>query len=288
MSDLDLVAVTGATGAVGGRVARRLANEGRAVRLIVRDRLKAPDLDAEIAVASYDDVDAMRAALAGVSSLLFVSGREAEDRLAHHLTVVQAAADAGVDHVVYTSFLGASPQCTFTLGRQHFATEQAIRSHNLTSTFLRDSLYLDFLPFFAGDGEIRAPGGDGAFAPVARDDVARVAFEALLDPALHGGQTYDVTGRDRVTLADAAAILSRLAGREIPYVAETVDEAYASRAKYNAPDWEVAGWVSSYLAIAAGELDAVSDDVERVTGSAPVGIEEWLDANPEAWAHLKA
>lgn len=284
----ELIAITGATGAIGGRVAHRLAAEGPPLRLIVRDPDRAPDLgDAEVAVANYDDPAALRQAFAGASIALFVSGSEAQHRLSQHMNVVAAMADSGVEHVVYTSFLGAGPECTFTFGRDHFHTEEAIKARGLRHTFLRDSLYLDFLPYFAGEGEIRAPAGAGHFAPVARHDVAAVAAVALARPADHRNQTYDMTGVDRVSMAEVAEILSRVAGRPVPYIAETLDEAYASRARYSAPDWEVAGWVTSYAAISKGELDAVSDVVERVTGSAPIGIEEWLSRHPQAWAHLK-
>lgn len=288
MTDIGLIAVTGATGAIGGRVARHLSAAGLRQRLIVREEARAPRLDgSQVAVATYDDPAALKEAMAGADLLFFVSGSEAPDRLAQHRNVVAAAAAAGVGHVVYTSFLGAGPACTFTFGRDHFHTEEAIRSAGLGHTFLRDSLYLDFLPYFAAHGELRAPAGDGHVAPVARDDVARVATTIIGDPAAHDGRTYDLTGPDRVSMADAAAILSRRAARPIPYIAETLEEAYASRAKYDAPDWEVRGWVTSYAAIAEGELDVVNDNVEAITGSRAVGIEEWLEANPEAWAHLQ-
>lgn len=283
-----LIAVTGATGHIGGRVADRLAVAGVPLRLIARDPAKVPQIaGADVATASYEDTDSVRRALSGAAMMLFVSGREAEDRLAHHRSVVDAAVAAGVGRIVYTSFIGAAPDATFTLVRDHFRTENMIRDAGLGFTFLRDSLYLDFLPFMAGsDGVIRGPAGDGVVAPVARDDVADVAAVVLLDPAAHDGQIYQLTGPSLISLADAAAALSRVTGREIGYVNETLEEAYASRASYGAPDWEVAGWVTSYTAIAAGELAVVTDDVERVAGHPPAGVREFLAAHPEIYQQL--
>ena len=64
--------------------------------------------------------------------------------------------------IVYTSFLGAGPDATFTFARDHFATEQLIRESGLAYTFLRNSQYLDFVPLLVGeDGVIRGPAGDG-------------------------------------------------------------------------------------------------------------------------------
>ena len=286
-----MIAVTGATGELGGRVARRLASRGAAVRLVVRDAARAPSIDgAEVALSpGYHDRAAMTAALEGADALLLVSGRESATRVDEHRSAVAAAADAGVGHVVYTSFLGAADDATFTLARHHAATERAIDEAGLRRTFLRNAMYLDFVPFFASgdDGAIRGPAGDGHCAWVARDDVADVAVEALLDPAAHAGRTYDVTGPQARTLADAAAVLTRVTGREVRYVDETEEEAYASRARFGAPAFEVEGWVSSYLAVRDGSMDVVSDVVPTLCGRPATSLEELLERNPGTWAHLR-
>src|SRR5215207_11775896 len=107
MSTAELIAVTGVTGGLGGRVARRLAERGVAQRLVVRDPGRAPALDgAEVAPGSYDDPDGLRRAFQGARTLFMVSASEDPDRLALHGNVVDAAADAGVERVVYTSFFG--------------------------------------------------------------------------------------------------------------------------------------------------------------------------------------
>jgi uncharacterized protein YbjT (DUF2867 family) len=179
-----LVAVTGATGAVGGIVALHLSERGVPLRLVVRDAARAPRLDgaeAEVAVATYGDRAASVEALRGVDTLFMVSAAEAPDRVDQHRSFVDAAVEAGVRHVVYTSFAGASADSVFTLGRDHFATEQHIRESGLAFTFLRDNFYLDFIPLFADErGIIRGPAGDGRVAAVARADVAAVAAVVLL------------------------------------------------------------------------------------------------------------
>lgn len=77
-------------------------------------------------------------------------------------------------------------------------------------------------------------------------------------------------------MSEVAAVLGEAAGRPIRYEAETVEEAYASREPLGAPEWAVTAWVSSYRAIATGELDVVSDVVERVTGHPPMTLTEFL------------
>ena len=111
--------------------------------------------------------------------------------------------------MVYTSFFGAAPDCTFTFGRDHWHTEELIRGSGLRHTFLRDNLHIDFLPLMVGaDGVIRGPAGDGRVA-AARDDIADVAVLGDAGDG-HDGRTYDMTGPEALTMAEAAEELSRV------------------------------------------------------------------------------
>ncbi len=272
------IAVTGATGNIGGAVARALADAGIAQRLVVRAAGRAPQLaGADVAEAVYGDREATLRALDGCRILLMVSAAEAEDRLAQHEAFVDAAAGAGIEHIVYTSFVGAAPDAIFTLARDHFATEQRIRQSGMGFTILRDSFYLDFVPDLVGDdGVIRGPAGDGRMAAVARADVAAVAATVLQEPTAHRGATYDLTGPVAFSLGEAAAAMTRLTGRAVTFHDETLDEAYASRQRWNPPAWQADAWVSTYTSIASGELERVSPDVERITGRQPISLEQLL------------
>jgi uncharacterized protein YbjT (DUF2867 family) len=273
-----MLAVTGATGEVGRRLAARLADCDQQQRLIVRDAARAPALTGAEAVefGGYDDTPGMRAAFAGVETLFLVSAREAENRVEQHRTAIDAAVAAGVARIVYLSFIGAAADATFTFARDHFHTEQHIRSSGVAFTFSRQNLYMDLIPLLAGeDGVIRGPAGDGRLAPVLRDDVAD-ALAALMTETGHEGMTYELTGPDALTLGELARELTTLGPRPVTYHDETLEEARASRAGYGAPAWEVEGWISTYTAIAAGEMDVVTDHVARLTGRPPVSVREFL------------
>ena len=278
MSGMTTLALTGSTGRLGGRIARRLAAAGAQQRLLVRDPARAPHLpDSEVVIAELADTPEVRAALAGVDVLLMVSGSETVDRVSRHRAFIDAAAAAGVGHVVYTSFVGAGADATFTLVRDHGATEQHLEASGLPFTFLRDNLYADFLPLMVGeDGALRGPAGEGRAAAVTQDDIAEAATAVLLSPAAHLGHTYELTGPQALTLAEAAEILTVGLGREIRYVPETLDEAYASRQVYGAPDWQVQAWVTTYTAIAAGELASVTNHVELLTGHPATSLADLL------------
>ncbi|TCC23397.1 SDR family oxidoreductase [Kribbella speibonae] len=277
-----MIGVTGSTGQLGSRIVARLT--GVPLRLIVRDPARAPSVPgASVAQAAYGEHAALLSALDGVDVLMLLSATESADRVALHKATVDAAVAAGVRRIVYTSFVGAAPGATFTFARDHWHTEEHIRSTGVDFTFLRDNLYLDFVPGFVGsDDVIRGPAGDGRVAAVARDDVASVAASVLRTASgssgadEHSGATYDLTGPSAFTLAEAAAVLTEAWGRKVRYEAETLDEAYRSRESYGAAPWEVAGWVTSYAAIASGEMGHVSTAVADITGRPPIGLEEYV------------
>jgi NAD(P)H dehydrogenase (quinone) len=276
--DHPAIAVTGATGRLGGRVARRLAAAGVRQTLVVRDLARAPRLPGATAVrGSFGDADDIRRALHGIDRVLMVSASETPDRVDQHRVFVDAAGDARVSHLVYISFYGASPDATFTLARDHWATEEHIRASGLGHTFLRDNLYADFVPGMVGDdGVIRGPAGHGRVSVVAQDDIADAAVAVITDAPKHAGATYDLTGPEALTLDTIAAVLSTATGRTVTYHAETVEEAYRSRAPHNAPRWQLDAWVSTYTAIANGELDGVSDAIERLTGHPATSLADLL------------
>ncbi|MET8509005.1 NAD(P)H-binding protein [Streptomyces sp. NPDC004787] len=285
----EIVAVTGATGRIGRRVVRRLAEAGASVRALGRDPEKLAALaTGDTRAAAYDDEAAMRAALDGAATLFLVSAHEAPGRVRLHAGAVDAAVAAGVRRIVYLSYLNAAPHATFTYARDHWHTEQHIRSTGLDFTFLRDSTYqADLAAMTSPEGVLRGPAGDGRVGAVTHDDIADSAAAVLLEVGgRHDGATYDMTGPEALGFEEIAAALTRASGRPVVYVPETREEAYASRAVYEAPDWEVEGWVTSYEAVAAGEMADVSDDVRMLTGHPPQAFADFLASHPECYRHL--
>ncbi|MGW9403607.1 SDR family oxidoreductase [Arthrobacter sp. NPDC055585] len=277
-NNLPPLAVTGATGALGGMVARLLGDAGIPVRLLARHTARIPQQTETATFAvSYADKEHAERALRGTQTLFMVSAAENPYRAQDQRTFVDAAVDAGVKHIVYTSFMGAAENDVFTLGRDHWDTEQYIKERGLAYTFLRDAFYQDILPTFVGrDGVIRGPAADGKFAPVARADVARSAERILTDPDPHTNRTYTLTGPEALTMAEVAEILSRVTGENISYHAESLDEAVESRLAAGATQWQAVAWATSYAAIATGEQARVSDDVAELTGAPPMAFEDNL------------
>src|SRR5437588_8375001 len=280
------IGVTGSTGQLGGRVATRLATLGQPQRVLVRDLARAPQLPgAEIMQASYEDRPSMKAALSGIKILFLVSGY-GPTRLEQHYSAIEAAVAAGVERIVYTSFLSAAPLATFTHALEHYLTEQRIRESSCRYTFLRPTFYLDRAPrWFSNEGIVQGPAGNGTITWVSRDDLADVAV-AVLTTSGHDGASYEITGAHALTLTQAAEEFSGATGIPTSYQPETIEEAKASRAKFNATDWELEAWVSTYVAIATGEMSVVSHSVEVLTGHAPQTLAEYLHKHPESYKHI--
>jgi len=112
---------------------------------------------------------------------------------------------------------------------------------------------------------------------VALDDIDS-ATAVLRAPSKHAGITYDLTGPEALNLYDVARILSHVTGRTVRYRPETLEEAYASRAHSGVADWQLDAWVSTYTAIAAGEMDGLSTAVTDLTGHPPASLADVLRA----------
>jgi NAD(P)H dehydrogenase (quinone) len=286
----DVVLVTGASGHVGRRVAELLAEGGRATRLLVRSNTKrAPQLrNSEVATGDYSDPAALDRAFAGVTSALVVSVyAEPGKRALLHKNAFEAAARAGLKHLVYTSFQGAAPDSKFPYSRDHYESERYLRTSGVPHTLLRDCLYMDVAPgFFDEHGVLRGPAGNGAVAWVSREDVARAAVAVLLNPGKPDA-AYDLTGPEALTLAETAKRFSALCGRELRYEDESIEEARRWRSQTGAPAWEVDVWTGTYLAMKAGELGNVSNAVRQLTGRKPYRMEEYFSERPKLLGELR-
>ena len=264
-----MIGITGVTGKLGSYVADLVDQQGIASIHLARIRKMV-----------YANTPEVVEALKGIDVLLMVSARENPERVEEHKSFLDAAKLAGVQHIVYTSFYGADEKATFTLSRDHAQTEAYIKKLGFTYTFLRDNFYLDFFIDIAlENGEIRGPAGRGRVSAVARKDTSRVAAEILLNPKEWENQTLHLTGPEDLSMEEIVELLSKETGNAITYVDESVEEAYESRKKWPAQNWEYDAWVSTYTAIKVGEQAGGSTDVEKVLGRPAMSLEEVLKSS---------
>ncbi|GAB2752516.1 SDR family oxidoreductase [Salinifilum aidingensis] len=268
--DRTAVAVTGATGALGSRIAARLADRGAPQLLLSRTPSRVPELPgAEVrGPAVYDDEPAMRAALEGASTLVLISSHPTGKRLEEHAAAVRAGAEVGVDRVLYVSLIGAAPTATYRNARDHWLTEQFLAGSGVRHTIFRSGIYASTPAALADEGmAVRGPGGAGRVAFVTHDDIAEaIANVALDDSPEHDGEVLEVTGPESLTLEEGVARIAEATGEPYHFVDESLEEAFARRWHLGISGEQIEAWITWYQAIAGGELDRVTDVVPRLTG----------------------
>lgn len=263
-------AVTGATGQLGRLVVEALKTRAGAgaVAALARSPDKAADLGVEAREADYDRPETLAPALAGVGTLLLISGSEIGRRTAQHQAVINAAKAAGVGRIVYTSLLRASTS-PLSLADEHRATEAALAASGVPHTILRNGWYFENhtagVPAALELGALYGAAGEGRFSSAARDDYAAAAVAAMTDPA-QAGAVHELAGDTPFTLAEFAAELSRQTGREIPFV--NLPEADYAKALAGAglPEGFAAALASFDTAAAQGALEADDRTLSRLIG----------------------
>lgn len=216
------IAITGASGQLGRLVIERLRAKLPASDIValVRTPAKATDLGVEVREADYTRPGTLDQALAGVDTLLMISGSEVGQRVAQHRNVIDAAQQAGVKRVVYTSLLHGE-RSPLSLAPEHVETEAMLNASGLSVTLLRNGWYTENYTASVGaavaNGAFIGSAGQGRIASAARADFADAAV-AVLTTAGHEGKTYELAGDTAYTLAELAAEISRQAGKDIPYL----------------------------------------------------------------------
>jgi NAD(P)H dehydrogenase (quinone) len=215
---MTTIAVTGATGQLGRLAIAALKARGAQPIALVRSPDKAADLGVPVRAFDYTAVHA--AALAGVDVLALISSNDFNDRAGQHKAVIQAAREAGVGRIVYTSILkgAASPMI---LAADHAATEAALAESGVAHTVLRNGWYTENFTGALGaavqHGAILGAAGEGRVSSAARKDYAEAIAVTALDAA-HSGKIYELAGDVAHTGADLAAAVAKAAGKPVGYV----------------------------------------------------------------------
>jgi NAD(P)H dehydrogenase (quinone) len=213
-------AITGATGQLGRLVIKGLKSKGKSDFLaLARNAAKASDLDVPVKLADYNKPETLRTALAGVDTLLLISGNELGQRTSQHHNVIAAAKEAGVKWIVYTSLLHAD-RSEISLAAEHLQTENEIRASGIPFTILRNGWYTEnYTASLAGAvaaGAVIGCAGEGRISLAARVDYADAAV-AVLTGQGHAGKVYELAGDQDYRMNDVAAQLSKQTGNTIPY-----------------------------------------------------------------------
>jgi NAD(P)H dehydrogenase (quinone) len=278
--------VTGASGGLGRRVAHALSERGAAADVVLVTRApEAAERDGmQLRAGDFDDPASLDAAFAGGERLLLISSSAVGRRMPQHLAALEAAARAGVEHVIYTSLLHPEDNPAIVMD-EHRRTEEALTTCGMAWTVLRNGIYAEAqVPRIAeaiADGRLLHNQDRGRTAYVARDDCARVAA-AVLDAGGHEGQVLEVTGPEAIGAAALAAIASAVTGVSIAAVHATDDQVRAAGLAAGQTPERVEFTVTMGQAVRQDLMDGVTDVVRRVSGRAPLPLRAVLEANIDA------
>ncbi|WP_022826426.1 SDR family oxidoreductase [Hymenobacter norwichensis] len=279
-----MILVTGATGGLGHETIDCLLTTAPATEIaaLVRDVSKATDLaerGVDVRQADYFDYPALVQAFQDIEKVLLVSAVAFTDRLSQHRNVIDAAKEAGVKHLFYTSIQRSSDFVLTEVTESDLATEAYLKASGLVYTILRNGYYFEGLGYLIGsevpEKEIRFPAGEGKIAFIKRTELA-AATATLLTSEGHENQEYTLVGSEAYSFHDIARELSALAGLPItyrsselaPYIAQTVAAGFPE---------PVANFFAQWGAAAKhGMLAGTDDTVEQLLGRKPMSLREYL------------
>jgi uncharacterized protein YbjT (DUF2867 family) len=272
--------IVGASGGVGGEVARGLVAAGERVRVLTRDAVRVRKLlgkRIEVVADPPENPAGYRDALRGVECVFLLAlpqPRQAE----HHCALVGAAAAAGVKRLVCMSALEARADAPSALLRWPGQIEAAVRDSGIPFTVLQPNLFMQslflFAPSIAGEGMFSASSKGARIGLVDARDVAEAVLCAGRGDA-HLGRTYVLTGPEALSFADAAAQLSRALGREITYLElmPLVEieplEARKNIIRSGVPGWYAEAMLDLLELISTVARGTLTDGVLHLTGREP-------------------
>ncbi len=280
------IAITGATGQLGkivvNKLKEKLASEN--IVALVRSVQKGNDLGVEVREGDYNNPAALKEALKGVDTLLLISSSEVGQRAVQHRNVIDAAKEAGVTWIVYTSLLHANTS-SLSLAGEHLDTEAALLEFAIPFTLLRNGWYHEnYTGSIAGalaGGAFLGSAGDGEISSAARADYAEAAVVVLTSKG-HEGKVYELAGDEAYNLTGLASEISTQTGRNIPYK-NLPEEAYAGVLESFGLPVELSKMIAGWDAvISKGDLfdnsRQLSDLIGRPTTSIKVAVADALNA----------
>jgi NAD(P)H dehydrogenase (quinone) len=281
----QMIVVTGATGQYGRKVVEGLSSRVPASQLgvSVRDPEKAADLRAKgirVEKASFAEPATLAAAFDGAEQVLLVSANVLGDEAIRlHGSAIQAAKDAGVKRILYTSHQAASPTSKVAFARDHAATEELLKASGVNFVSLRNGFYAESSLYQLGSiqatGKLALP-GDGNVSWTSRDDLAQAAVSALIDTSLFQGITAPLTASRTYTFAQIAGLAAGVLNREVVFEAISVEGYRQTALERGFPAPMVDMLLSMFRAIRDDEFNVVNRTLEEVLMRKPAAYETVL------------
>lgn len=276
-----MIAVTGANGKLGKQVIMKLLSFYPAEKIVglARNPQDAGDLiklGVQIKQADYDKPETVSAALFGIKKLLLISAVIPSERFRQHKSVIDAARQAGVSLIAYTSQLRADTSA-FSLAKSHRETESYIKQSGMVYTILRNGWYIENhtenLNKALQHGVLLGSSGKGRFSSATRGDYAEAAA-VVLTQAGHSGKVYELAGSDSYSMPELASQLSELSGKKIDYLNLSYYDLKQVLLSVNIPEMIADVVIEADKLSQEGELFSDSNDLSILLGRKTLSIQQ--------------
>lgn len=279
-----MILVTGSTGKVGQALIDALKKKGAAFKALARSDESAKALGQKGVAVVRGDLADLGPALKGIDALFLLSA--SADPYETEVPAIAAAKAAGVKKVVKLSALGAHADAANGFFRGHARVERLLEESGMIWTSLRPSFFMqNWLLYYAASVKAGQPiytnAGQGRMGSIDVRDIAEVAVTALTEDG-HEGRIYELTGPEPLSMAEVAAKIAKLLGREVSFVPVPDQAAYQAMLGMGMPADYTWSLVTLNQAVRRGAADISTQTVELVTGhparSMDAFLQEHLDA----------
>lgn len=279
------IAITGATGQLGELIIQALLTHVPADNIValVRKETKALELkqqNIELRHFDYDSPETLVPALIGIDKLLLISANEIGRRTTQHQAVIEAAKNAKVPYIAYTSLLRANTS-PLGLAQEHRETEALIQASGLTYTFLRNNWYSE--NYIAGaiqnaaSGQLFSASKDGKISSASRVDYAEAAA-IVLASTHHDNKTYELAGSENFTKADLAKFIEQASEKKVSHIELSASDLTQGLQQAGLPKTLISVIVDADIQTAQGAMYSESKDLEQLLGRKPVLIQSQIEA----------
>ncbi len=279
-----MILVTGANGHLGSQTIDFLLDKVSASNIagLVRSKEKGAQLkekSVELRIGDYTDYPSIQEAVKNIDQLLLISSSTIKGRVSQHENVIKAAAEADVDHIFYTSMLHADQKLS-PMAEDHAQTEQLIKDSQLTYSIFRHTFYTEFLPLFMGNaletGQWAFPSDGNKINLAYRTEMAQALANGLANPDNHENNIYEITSSKAYTLNEIAEMVTEAAGKKITYNDVSVSDFKSTLEEIGLPEEQIAISVLTAQTFVNGALDFTHNDLEKLLGSKPTGVETFI------------
>ena len=288
-----MILVTGTSGQFGKNTVDHLLKKAinpADIAILVRDIDKAKSFEGtgvEIRIGDYTDQDSLLNAFKGINKLLLVSSNDRQavgNRTAQHINVIQAAKDAGVEHIFYTSFVrkpGFENSAIAAFQNSHVESEECLKNSGVKYTVLQNGIYLEMIPVFAGEkvvdsGVILFPAGEGRASFVLREELAEAAANILVSEG-HENKVYNLTNITSVSFVDVADAISATIGKRVIFQSPVIAEFESTLKQFGMPDMYIGMFTMWATAVAQNTMDVEDNTLQAFLGRKPTTLQQFIN-----------